>query len=242
MQPIVFIKYGKKKHLKQLVNGMIRFAPTEDYIKLQAQTGIKGQGDTDEGKMRVRSQRAIMQPHDNSQAAAVVYNATLDISFEDVNNHPVFCLSQYFDEDTINNTILNISHDKIHTIMQDFPSATHALIILEPNVFISNIMQISDCMRSDGIRYFDKSCNSINMLDFIASDECHKEGTITTYLFTEDNIHRQLFCKSDELTKQQEYRFILTDWLISKPIFLSFAFTSKFKIVPIKKLYKKIKL
>ena len=59
MKPIVMIKYGKKKHLKQLVNGMIRFAPTEDYINLQKIIGEKGQGDLDEGKLYVKSMCAI---------------------------------------------------------------------------------------------------------------------------------------------------------------------------------------
>ena len=79
MQPIVLIKYGKKKHLKQLVNGMIRFAPTEDYIKLQSITGEKGQGDSDEGKLHISSTRAIMQPHDNPNRQAEIYKLTTPI-------------------------------------------------------------------------------------------------------------------------------------------------------------------
>ena len=72
MKPIVLIKYGKKKHLKQLVRGLIRFAPTEDYIKLQGITGEKGQGDSDEGKLHISSTRAIMQPPDNPNTATYV--------------------------------------------------------------------------------------------------------------------------------------------------------------------------
>ena len=242
MQPIVLIKYGKEKHLKQLVNGVIRFAPTEDYIRLQGITGEKGQGDSDEGKLHISSTRAIMQPHDNPNTATYVQNANFKISFEELNRKPVFCLSQYAEEDTISGTALSIAKDKIAAIEHDFPDATHALIIKEPEKFIADLMKISESMDSNEIQYYDYKQNWINMYVFVAGDDQSKNERGTIYTFTMDNIYRQLYCKSDELKKQQEYRFILTDWLISKPIFLPFRFTSKYKIVPIKKLYKKIKL
>ena len=242
MKPIVMIKYGKKKHLKQLANGMIRFAPTEDYINLQKIIGEKGQGDSDEGKLFVKSIRAMIQPHDNPNTTTFVENANFKISFDELNRKPVFCLSQYSEEDTTENTTLSIAQDKVDAIKHDFPEATHALIIKEPEKFIADLMKISGSMHSNEIQYYDYRHNWINMYVFVAGENQGKNDVGTIYHVTTENIYRQLYCKSDELTKQQEYRFILKDWLISKPIFLPFSFTSKYKIVPIKKLYKKIKL
>lgn len=236
------IKYGKKKHLKQLISGMVRFAPTEDYIKLQRETGEKGQGDSDEGKLYIKATRAIMQPHDNTNTTNFVQNANFKISFDELNRKPVFCLSQYFEEDTTDGTTLSIAQDKVDTIKHNFPGATHALIIKEPEKFISDLMKISESVNSNEIQYYDYNHNWINMYIFVAGEDNEKNKVGTVYNITTENIYRQLYCKSDELKKQQEYRFILTDWLISKPIFLPFTFTSKYKIVPIKRLYKKIKL
>lgn len=242
MRPIVMIKYGKKEHLKQLVNGIIRFAPTEDYINLEKITGEKGQGDLDEGKLYVNSICSIMQSYNNPNEVSISQNVNFKFTFNEINYRPVFCLSQYFEEDITDCSTLNISKDKVDAIIHDFPEATHALIIKEPEKFIDDLSKISISMCSNEIQYFDYTQNWINMYAFVASEEKTNNGSKIKYRFTANNIYRQLYCKSDKFKKQQEYRFILKDWIINKPIFLSISFTSKYEIVPIKKLYKKIML
>ena len=242
MKSVVMIKYGKKKHLKQLVNGMIRFAPTEDYINLQKIIGGKGQGDYDEGKLYIKSIYAILQPQDNPNAITFLKNADFKFSVDKLNHKPVFCLSQYFEDDTINSRTLNIARDKVDTIKHDFPEATHALIIKEPEKFIDDLLKISNSMCPNEIQYYNSEYNWINMYAFVAGENKTNNDLGTVYHITTKNIYRLLFCKSDELEKQQEYRFILIDYFVNNPIFLPFSFTSRYKIVPIKKLYKKIKL
>ena len=83
MEPTIMIKYGEKQHLEQLVGGTIRFAPTEDYISMQRKNGTKGQGDSDEGKMHIKSIRSILQPHDEKTSASIISNADYCLSFED---------------------------------------------------------------------------------------------------------------------------------------------------------------
>ncbi len=53
MQPIFMIKFGKRAHLQQIVEGRIRFSPIENYVKLEEQQQIKGQGDKLEAKLPV---------------------------------------------------------------------------------------------------------------------------------------------------------------------------------------------
>lgn len=238
MQPQVFIKYGQKEHLEQLVSGSIRFAPTEDYISTEKSTGVKGQGDSDEGKLHIKSTRTVLQPHDGASSATIIPDLRACLSFEDVNRLPVFCLSQYSEEDMVNEQILKLPKEKVDVIKHDFPKATHALIIQEPETFISDVKKVSEDVDSNEIKYFDYNYLWLDMLSFITSTSKDSK----CFSLTTENIYRQLYCKNDTLKAQQEYRFILLDRYIDKAIFLPFKFSSKYKIVPIDDLYKEIEL
>ena len=58
MKPKFMIKYGKEEHLQQLVDGKIRFAPSQTYVRLEEAQHNKGQGDLLEGKMKIKMQSA----------------------------------------------------------------------------------------------------------------------------------------------------------------------------------------
>ena len=45
-----FIKYGEKEHLQQIIDGKLRFTPSQTYIKIEEKQHNKGQGDLLEGK------------------------------------------------------------------------------------------------------------------------------------------------------------------------------------------------
>lgn len=238
------IKYGEKEHLEQIVRGTIRFAPSQTYIKLEELLHNKGQGDLLEGKFKIKVQSARM--HDiesNDLVATLPSNSVITISVQDVNNMPVFCLSQYGKDDIsdyINNSNYKISLDneKIRGIQTDFPRATHALIILEPAKFINDINSIKGHQFvSDKVHYYDYSINSMEMLMYLTTgDETIKTNTETTMSMTYENRYRHLFCKDKSFSNQEEYRFIEIKELITEPAFYPITFTSKYLIVPIEQL------
>ena len=143
------IKYGEKEHLEQIIKGTIRFAPSQEYINLEEALHNKGQGDLLEGRLKIKIQGGkISHSEANEFLGSLPPNSTITISVQDVNNMPVFCLSQYGNEYITEyvdeqNYSISLSADKISGIRSDFPKATHALVIYEPNKFIKSIYNIT---------------------------------------------------------------------------------------------------
>lgn len=154
---------------------------------------------------------------------------------------PVFCISQYGEQDVSNyidsqNYTITLPEDKLNGIRKDFPKATHALIIIEPDKFINDVLGISGHrFINDSIHYYDYDINPLQMLMYLTTGS---EGiqTNSPMSFTYDNKYRSLLCKDIAFEKQDEYRFIEMDSLIKEPISYNFTFTSKYLIVPIEAL------
>lgn len=170
MKPKFMIKYGKEEHLQQLVDGKIRFAPSQTYVRLEEAQHNKGQGDLLEGKMKIKMQSARLHSIETNELIRELPAGTMVVSLQDVNNMPVFCISQYDERqisdytDELHYTI-TLSDEKIECIQNDFPEASHALIILEPDKFINEVRNI-DGHRfvSDSIRYYDYDINPLQNL------------------------------------------------------------------------------
>lgn len=243
MKSQFMIKYGKKEHLQQIVDGEIRFAPSQTYIRLEETQHNKGQGDLLEGKMKIKMQRARLHNIETHELIRELPAGTIVVSLQDVNNMPVFCISQYDERqisdytDELHYTI-TLSGEKIECIQKDFPEASHALIILEPDKFINDVRNI-DGHRfvSDNIRYYDYDINPLQMYMFLSTGE-ETVQTNTVMSMTYENRYRNLLCKDVSFSIQDEYRFIEIDELITEPVFYSFSFTSRYLIVPIEQLKK----
>lgn len=239
----VLIKYGKKEHLEQLVNGSIRFSPSQIYIKQEEKTHNKGQGDLLEGKLKIRIQGAEKRSIATGQVIGYLPEGSIVIvSVEDVNNMPVFCLSKYSEDDITEEMddeavfTLSISAEKLDTIQSDFPDATHALIIIEPEKFISEITKIPGHTFVCGdIHYYDYDTNSVEMLMYLAKGN-ENLITNTELPITIENQYRLLFCKDKSFAKQSEFRFVELTELITDPTKYNFSFTSKYLIIPIERL------
>lgn len=243
MKPKFLIKYGKKDHLQQIVDGQIRFAPSQTYIRIEEQQHNKGQGDLLEGKMKIKMQRARLHSIGTNELIKELPAGTMLVSLQDVNNMPVFCISQYDEHqitdyiDELNYTI-SLSNEKIEAIQKDFPDASHALIILEPDKFIHDVSNIDDHkFVSDSIHYYDYEINPMQMFMFLTTGEETVQQNIELSM-TYDNRYRSLLCKDISFSQQDEYRFIEISELISEPIFYSFNFTSRYLLVPIEQLKK----
>lgn len=236
------IKYGEKAHLEQIVKGSIRFAPSQTYIKLEEALHNKGQGDLLEGKLKLKIQgaRVLVRENDNL-IATLPPNSVIIISIQDVNNMPVFCLTQYGEDDISDyvddsNYKISLSNEKLQGIQSDFPKATHALIILEPEKFINDINNIGNHQFvSDRIRYYDYDINPLQMMMYLTTGSETIE-TNTVMSMTYENRYRHLLCKDESFSNQEEYRFIELNELITEPVFYPITFTSKYLIVPIEQL------
>lgn len=234
-----FVKYGEEKHLQQIVDGALRFTPSQTYVKLEETQHNKGQGDLLEGKFKIKIESAKMFHPETDELLGVFPKSTLTISIQDVSNMPIFCLSHYGDEyieevDGEEKIVFDENH--IQEIKCDFPKATHALIILEPEKFIGDVENIvGHEVVGDVIHYYDYDINSLQMYMFLTTGntELKKDEMLT---MTYDNRYRHLLCKDISFEKQREYRFIGIDELIEEPIFYSFDFSSRYMIVPIEQL------
>lgn len=236
------IKYGEKEHLEQIVKGSIRFAPSQTYIKLEEALHNKGQGDLLEGKLKLKIQGARVLDRENDNLIATLpSNSVIIISIQDVNNMPVFCLTQYGEDDISDyvddsNYKISLSNEKLQGIQSDFPKATHALIILEPDRFINDIYSIENHQFvSDRIRYYDYDINPVQMMIYLTTGSETIE-TNTVMSMTYKNRYRHLLCKDESFSNQEEYRFIELNDLITKPVFYPITYTSKYLIVPIEQL------
>lgn len=235
------IKYGEEAHLRQLVNGEICFSPSQTYIKMEEERHNKGQGDLLEGKMKLKIEGARIHDPETNEFISVLPACTIVISIQDVNNMPVFCLTQYGQENIIDyvdetNYTIALSDGKIKGIRADFIEATHALIILEPDKFINDIKNIKGHkFISEGIHYYDYEINPLQMYMFLTTgNETIQTNSVMSMTYA--NRYRHLLCKDVEFSNQEEYRFIGLDELITEPVFYSFSFTSKYLIIPIEQL------
>lgn len=242
------IKYGEKEHLEQIVKGSIRFAPSQTYIKLEEALHNKGQGDLLEGKLKLKIQGARVLDRENDNLIATLpSNSVIIISIQDVNNMPVFCLTQYGEDDISDyvddsNYKITLSNEKLQGIQSDFPKATHALIILEPDRFINDINSIENHQFvSDRIRYYDYDINPLQMIMYLTTGSETIE-TNTVMSMTYENRYRHLLCKDESFSNQEEYRFIELNELITEPVFYPITFTSKYLIVPIEQLKQPVQI
>ncbi len=239
----IFVKYGKQEHLQQIVDGSIRFAPSQNYVLMEKALHNKGQGDLLDGKMKIKAESVRLYHPETDELLWNFPKCEFVVSIQDVNNMPVFCLSKYDETDIFaenENLYVNIRKHKIDRIRNDFRDATHALIIFEPEKFIGDILKINGhSVVGDSIRYYDYEYNSLQMFAFLSSGaEAYKKSA--EIAVTYDNRHRHLLCKDTFFSMQQEYRFIVLDQLIKEAVFYPINFSSKYLIVPISNLYNKI--
>lgn len=96
-----FIRYGEKEHLQQIVDGKLRFTPSQTYIKIEEKQHNKGQGDLLEGKMKIKIEGARMYHLETNEYLGIFPKSTVVISIQDVSNMPIFCLSYYGEESIV---------------------------------------------------------------------------------------------------------------------------------------------
>lgn len=234
----VFIKYGEKEHLQQIVDGHLRFTPAKSYIEIEQKQHNKGQGDLLEGKWVIHAENAKMVSHQTGETFTLPPKSNIVVGTVDVTTLPVFCLSSYDDDILDENARLSLESDAIDKVKCDFPKATHALIIFEKDKFIEQVKStIGHAIESDSIHYYDYDINDVNMMSFLTTgDEDSFKAKGVTLSMKYDERYRHLLCKDKDFSNQKEYRFIVTDTLTDVPVCYDFAFDCAYKIVPIDEL------
>ena len=247
---LFLIKFGKKSHLEQIVEGKIRFSPSSTYRRIENEMKKRGQGDALEGKMVIHASSGIIRDYETNEPLKIItepFDSLLGI--QNIENMPIFCLSCYCEEDVeiCENESSMIKLDKSHVKrqMKDFPESDYALIILEPEIFIDDINNImGHTFVHDRIHYFDYGINSLQMLMYLTlGDESIPDNIGNMKLsMVEDNAYRHLLCKDNFFSKQNEYRFIERNYFISEPVSYNFNFHSKYLLVPIESLIEGVKI
>lgn len=237
------IKYGKREHLQQIIDGIIRFSPSQDYIRLEKEQHNKGQGDLLEGKWIIHTERMMMEDLETGKVYEIPQKSKVIVGAVDVNNMPVFCVSHYGSEcieELGDKRGIHLTKEKLRCIRNDFPEASHALIILEQEKFIDAIKQIKGHnVVSDSIHYYDYDINDIRMASFLTTgDETAYKAKGIVMSMTYEERYRHLMCKDKIFVSQDEYRFIITDELSNEPVFYNINFNSKYLLVPISDLEK----
>lgn len=233
----VFIKYGEKEHLQQIIDGHLRFSPAKSYIEIEQKQHNKGQGDLLEGKWVIHTESVKMVSHQTGETFVLPPKSKITIGAVDVTTLSVFCLSSYADDIFDGNNSISLEKDDIERIKCDFPKATHALIIFEKNKFIECVKAtIGHSVESDSIHYYDYDINDINMMSFLTTGDEDSYRAGVTLSMTYDERYRHLLCKDRSFSNQNEYRFIITDVLTDVPVSYDFIFDCTYKLLPIDEL------
>lgn len=231
----VFVKYGEKEHLQSIMDGTIRFAPSQAYIKMEKELHNKGQGDLLEGKWVIHAERMKMTSNETGETTEIPFKGKVTVGIVDVNNMPVFCITEYDEKYISDKGELVIPNEKLESIKHDFPKATHALIVLDDTKFVEAVENAGGHqICSDSIHYYDYDINDIQMLSYLTTgDEYSFKSGLKMQAMTYENRYRHLLCKDESFANQDEYRFIVLDKLSDILIFYPIQYMGRYKLLKI---------
>lgn len=150
MSKRVLIKYGEKEHLEKIEEGKIRFAPSQVYVKMEEDLHNKGQGDLLEGKFVFHAEGLKLTRTDTGETITLSGKQRLSFNAPDINNMPVFCISEYREEYFTDDDKLCIPQDKINSIKSLQKSGAQITNIV---VTDNNIKSFDRVARKYGIDY-----------------------------------------------------------------------------------------
>ncbi len=236
---LFFVIIGKMDHLQQIIDGSLRFSPSQRYIELEEKQHNKGQGDLLEGRMKIKCTSVKVYHPDTNQFLGKIENVVVTMAIQDVKNIPAFCLTagnRLHCLEYINECEYTVKFNDIqkNTILKNFPDADAALVFLQPEKFINDITRKYNCI-SDFIRYYDYDILTTDMLCTILGVEEIKPKT--KYYLTYDNKFRHLLCKDMAFKNQDEYRFLILGEYIEEPKKYEYELTSDYILVNLKDFF-----
>lgn len=236
---LFLIKFGKRKHLQEIVDGKVRFTPSQKYVEQEQQLHDKGQGDLLEGKMKIHCEFLQMESYETGKIVTVNHPTDILVSIQDVNNMPIVCFTCGTQENCskyISNTnyVIDFADEMKDTINNDFHNPDSALIIFEPQKYIEDMKKQLNTVASS-IRYYDYSKMWIQQYMFLCTGD--ENAPVGNGTMTYENRYRHLLCKDISFKNQKEYRFVKLDELINKPTKYDFSFNYDYEIVSCNDLF-----
>ncbi len=219
------LKFGKRTHLEDFVNGLLYCSNAEQFWKIEDEQKIKGQGDTLEASTIMHAQNITLLEPKTSNIIAQLGQSKGKVGFEPAKKIPVFCLFAVYEDDCIHEVNgdlkINLSEEKKAKIREHFPNADAVVVIPNPETFIHDVENSIGCeIVADSIRYFNIEDGFITNDGQIAMDMeysmylCQdtppvKENGKNRYSFNAAYVYRILQCKDVYFSCEQEYRIIL---------------------------------
>ena len=228
----LLIKFGEKRHLESLASGSMYFSHAQRFREFEEKLKIRGQGDRYEGASRIFAQRSSFQNKTSQEAQQLPDGSTFQITYESVDNIPVFCLFSCFERDCIvidGGTVqININDVVQRDIVDHFVKADSALIIHNPTSFANDIRNsIKGNIKAEEVNYFHVEgyprkeggfAIDLDYFKYLCQDtppRKFKNGYV--YSFNADYSYRALFCKDVFFTNEQEFRILLPEDSINEP-------------------------
>ncbi len=213
------------------------FSNAMKFREIEKNNGLKGQGDAFEAILPFKNGNAFMKDPQTGQSFSRL-NTTVSMSFADVANIPVFCITGISEEDyTLKEShgkrILIVSNTVRDTIKAHFPKADTAGVFFQPKLFIDSFNELGTVYHGE-VEYFDFSPEGVikEMIEYIAQyprsiseknqllASIHmktNEGEEQRLQITEQNMKRILFCKDCYFNGEKEYRLLLPKKRIYTP-------------------------
>ena len=236
MKDILFlVKIGKKENLKKMVAGSLYCSPSQKYVLQEKEQHDRGQGDLLEGKMKIRAEGGYIEDAESNKKFEIPKGTVFVASIEDVNNMPVFCMTYGTTRDCINYVsdhqyTIKFSKEYENEVRQSFKEADSALIIYQPEIFISNLVNtLHHQVAYDKIHYFDYDIIDMGMLHFLMGEKTFEKSNV--YSMSYSNRYRHLLCKHVDFKEQREFRIIILDDMIMESYSYPYSFVSKYEII-----------
>lgn len=247
-----FLKFGKKDHLKDLVEEKLYCSNATTFWGIEDELKIKGQGDRLEAGTMLHAQNVWMQSHETGEILSITGKSNGLLRVEPAKNIPVYCLFAVYDEDCVLNedgtVVIALSQEKKNAIREHFPNADGVVIIDNPEEFLLDIRNtIGKDIKDELVHYFniDKGyetndgqiANDMRYMKYIVQDSKPvKINGMTKYTFLADFAFRVLFCKDMYFENEQEYRIVLPSEYIEEGTKYPVHFSKEYKISDIEKI------
>lgn len=209
------IKFGKKAHLKELVEGYLYCSSAGYFRDLEIASGKKGQGDSLEASLTIPVTRLKLV---GETGAIEIYpdNCRLTYRNPEVAGIPIYCLTAVTTNDLAaidGSSRRRPSPELEETIRAHFPSADGAVAISEPRTFIEDIHRsVKQSITAERVKYFNiaQGCGpngSIpsGYIDFLTGGP-NGQTEERKYFIDEDPSYKMLFCKDVFFEGEREFR------------------------------------
>ena len=203
----LLLKFGEKQFIERLRDGHLYFNTAIRLRGIETELQIKGQGDQYEGKTIISGSRL-------TRGNGSVHNGILNFMFSlaPADKLPVFCLYTCFEKDCQQSSsgswLPKLSSDVKDMVNEHFPKADAVAIINNPEQFIQDVQHKFGKGCKHGTVKYAPIADNIGFFN----DMIHVEnaGRVSSVYFS-------LLRKDTFFTKEQEYRFILSDMEIEEP-------------------------